>query len=93
MERRGFLRLLGLGAAAFALDPERALWVPGRVSIFDLHTPVPYTVGTNNRFTTAQWIAEEALRMLEHNLRVMAAVNREYDTRYLMTEPVRVQWR
>ena len=89
MERRGFLRLLGLGAAACALDPERALWVPGKVSIFDLHTP--YTVGTNNHFTTPEWIAREALVMLEHNLRVMAAVNREYDTRYLMTEPVR--WR
>ncbi len=29
MNRRGFLSLLA-GAAAFTLDPERALWVPGR---------------------------------------------------------------
>lgn len=30
--RRGFLGFLG-GAAAFALDPERALWVPGAKTI------------------------------------------------------------
>jgi hypothetical protein len=29
-DRRGFLRALGGGFAAFALDPERALWVPGK---------------------------------------------------------------
>ena len=27
--RRGFLALLSGASAAFALDPERALWVPG----------------------------------------------------------------
>lgn len=31
MERRGFLGLLA--GAAFALDPERALWVPGAKTI------------------------------------------------------------
>lgn len=36
MNRRRFLSLLGLAAPAMALDPERALWVPGEKSIFDL---------------------------------------------------------
>lgn len=34
MNRRGFLGILGAAAAGFALDPELALWVPGRKSIF-----------------------------------------------------------
>jgi hypothetical protein len=34
MKRRAFLQLFGAGAAAFALDPERLLWVPGQKSIF-----------------------------------------------------------
>jgi hypothetical protein len=33
MNRRGFLTSLGAAAAAFALDPERALWVPGAKTI------------------------------------------------------------
>jgi predicted fused transcriptional regulator/phosphomethylpyrimidine kinase len=89
MERRGFLRLLGLGGAAMVLDPERALWVPGRVTTFDLGAVPACGVRYRDGFTTVEWIAREALGMLEQNLRVMAAVNREYDTRYLMTEPVR----
>lgn len=34
MNRRGFLAAVSGAAAAFALDPERALWVPGRKKIF-----------------------------------------------------------
>lgn len=34
MNRRGFLSLLGLGAAGLAIDPERLLWVPGQKTIF-----------------------------------------------------------
>lgn len=33
MNRRGFLGALAAGAAAFAIDPERALWVPGAKTI------------------------------------------------------------
>lgn len=34
MNRRSFLSLVGSGVAGLALDPERALWVPGRRSFF-----------------------------------------------------------
>jgi hypothetical protein len=34
MNRRKFLNLFGLGAAAFTLDPELLLWTPGAKTIF-----------------------------------------------------------
>ena len=34
MNRRAFLRALGLASAGFALDPERLLWVPGQRTFF-----------------------------------------------------------
>ena len=34
MNRRSFLSMLGVGAAATAFDPERLLWVPGVKTIF-----------------------------------------------------------
>jgi hypothetical protein len=30
LNRRGFLSLLGIGAATAAIDPERLIWTPGR---------------------------------------------------------------
>lgn len=36
--RRGFLRTLAAAAAGFALDPDLALWVPGKVRVFDMYT-------------------------------------------------------
>lgn len=47
MNRRNFLRLLGIGAATavvapeMILDPERELWVPGAKKIFDLGATPP----------------------------------------------------
>ena len=38
MTRRGFLQLSSAAIAAFTLDPERLLWVPGQKRIFDLYT-------------------------------------------------------
>lgn len=32
MNRRGFIRLLGAAAAVAAIDPERLLWTPGKVT-------------------------------------------------------------
>ena len=34
MNRRSFLSMLGVGAAATTFDPERLLWVPGAKTIF-----------------------------------------------------------
>ena len=50
LSRRGFLSLLGAGAAGLVLDPERLLWKPGAKRIF-LPTPArviaayPFTKG------------------------------------------------
>jgi len=38
VHRRDLLRLGALAAGAFALDPERALWIPGARRVFDLGT-------------------------------------------------------
>lgn len=34
MQRRSFLQSLIAGAAALTLDPEKALWVPGKKTVF-----------------------------------------------------------
>lgn len=79
MERRAFLKWLGLGAATAAvatvapelvLDPERALWVPGQKSVFDLGACVSeYTINikVEPSFTTAQ---EDFLRRAADDLRL-----------------------
>lgn len=53
MNRRNFLRFLGIGAAAavvapeMVLDPERELWVPGAKSIFDLGAKPPLVLASS----------------------------------------------
>ena len=46
MDRRGFLRLLGMGAVGAAVastvDVDRLLWEPGKTTFFDLWRPVPF---------------------------------------------------
>jgi hypothetical protein len=81
MNRRGFLRLLGLGAAGYVLDPELALWVPGQKTIFDLGGIVQPTGG--NTFLTIDIITQEALRVLEQNLSFVKMVNRAYDDTFM----------
>ena len=44
MDRRSFIGSLAALAAGMALDPERALWVPGRRTYFDTHVPQPQYV-------------------------------------------------
>jgi hypothetical protein len=39
MNRRAFLGLSSAALAAYTLDPERALWVPGQRSYFDIVRP------------------------------------------------------
>lgn len=66
MNRRGFLRLLGTAAAAVALDPERVLWEPGKVSHhlapaegwrpLSLHEQ--YLKGTISRESGFEWFAD-----------------------------------
>lgn len=64
MERRSFLRALGLGAAVLAFDPERLLWVPGARTYF---LPSPKTL------LTTELIMREALLALERTM-LMTAV-------------------
>jgi hypothetical protein len=44
--RRGFIGALAAATVGMVLDPERALWVPGRTSYFDLvrHRPINMSV-------------------------------------------------
>ena len=48
MNRRGFLAALA-GAAAYALDPERALWVPGK-KLISIPAPRVVLPGLSVRF-------------------------------------------
>lgn len=59
MNRRGFLSLFGIGAAAVALDPERLLWVPGRKLI---SIPAPDPARLRFRLALAQVHAMEAIQ-------------------------------
>ena len=45
MRRRAFLSLLGVGLAGYALDPDRALWVPGRKTYFVLPPQMKIPIG------------------------------------------------
>ena len=73
ISRRGFLRALGLGAAALAIDSEIALWTPGQRTYFDLGTG---RVG--NQFGTVDWITREAFDLLTNQLRISRTFNRSY---------------
>jgi hypothetical protein len=85
MNRRSFLHLLGLSAAGLAvgeleLDLDRLLWVPGQKTIF--LPPVP----VGNQLLTADWIdwiTQETLRILEHDLKFSQHINRQYDERFV----------
>lgn len=78
MNRRAFFRLVGAGAAGLVLDPERLLWVPGAKTIF-LPSPTIYTGHTaGNTFVAADWLAHEALRVLERELTFMQTINHTY---------------
>lgn len=76
MDRRLFLRRLasGLVGATIApdIDLERLLWVPKPMIV------VPAMPAVVHRFVTPDWIAHEALRMFENNLKFAKFVTREY---------------
>jgi len=75
MERRSFLRLVGMGVLGMELDVDRLLWVPGAKTFF-LPPVRPHT------FMHMDWITREALRLFEHNLALIKMVNRTYDERF-----------
>lgn len=86
-DRRSFLRAFGLGAAAaiiapeVVLDPERALWVPGRKTIFLPSPPVvPHLAFHPAAFSLVceDLVRDEALQMLANNLSFAGRVNRLY---------------
>lgn len=87
MNRRGFLKLLGLAAAGalapdLELDPERLLWVPGTKTIFDLGGIRPADLKRLNMLITPDWIARETLNVLKHQLEAVKRVNRFYDEKF-----------
>lgn len=98
MNRRGFLKLLGMAATAavlpdLELDPERALWVPGAKRIFDLGgSGLDDPAGLadvfdelrtgRNQFLTIDMITRETLRVLEDQLSFIKRVNRDYDAKF-----------
>lgn len=75
MNRRSFLRVLGLGAlgaaASMELDLERLLWVPGAKTIV-----LPPAGGW---WLSPDWLTREALKTLENNLTFMRSINRQYE--------------
>ncbi len=91
MDRRGFLRLLGMGAVGAAatatLDIERLLWVPGAKTIF--LPPEGQFIG--NHFVTSEWITREALRILENSLTFSKQINREYEAAFVTGNSLRIR--
>jgi hypothetical protein len=74
MNRRGFLGLLGGAAAAVALDPERALWIPRRRLI---SVPRPSRPSRNVLLSPEQ-LSRMALGSLNDNLVLQRALNAQY---------------
>lgn len=58
MERRAFLRAVGLASVGLVLDPERLLWVPGAKRIF-LPVYLPGTCGAIERTSFSFWRATQ----------------------------------
>lgn len=80
LDRRRFLRLLGLSAASMALapafDPERLLWVPGVKTFF-----LPNAANT---VITPEWIMREMAKVLVNQWRFADRV-------HVYSLPVRVE--
>jgi hypothetical protein len=80
VNRRGFLRLLGVGTAGLAVDPERLLWTPGARTFFDIQRPVAPRLSISQivaiqyekvlaeyRHTPNYWSDHAILRQLERD--------------------------
>lgn len=97
MNRRDFLRRLVVGtvgatasiAAGLELDPERLLWVPGQKTFFLPPAPsIADRVETAFRqrgphvLLTPDWLAREALKVLEDQIAFAKTINRRYDAAF-----------
>lgn len=82
MDRRAFLRtaLIGLSAAG-VVDVDKLLWMPGEKTIL-IPDLIEIEAVCGNRLVSADWVAREALRILEKNLTFAAQVNRSYERSY-----------
>lgn len=76
MNRRGFLKVLGIGAAAATTGAialvEEELWTPSRTFF------LPPAGGWGNRLLTVQQITNEALRILANEMNFTEVVERAY---------------
>lgn len=80
MNRRSFLKMLGLGTTALVagaeLDLERLLWVPKpMVTVPDMAG----AVARGNAFVTPEWLVSEMRRLAEDNYLRASTVYRPYD--------------
>lgn len=75
MNRRAFLASL---TAAFALDPERALWTPGK-KIISIPRP---RVATGNVLILPPEYYVSVRRLMERNRDFLRRVNQEYDREF-----------
>lgn len=82
MDRRGFLRGLGIFAGGLALNEAIP---PGRVWSFPKEIVVP-------QYLTPAMITRECLRILDKNARFIESVNSQYDANFA-TEGRRLQIR
>lgn len=93
MDRRRFLKALGLGTAsaatAMVLDPELALWTPGAKTFFipkalpdrlvDECSGLSIRLVKDYQFVTPELLARETLEMLRNNLSFSKEICRRYD--------------
>jgi hypothetical protein len=79
VNRRGFLRALGLAsagaAAGLVLDPDKLLWVPGAKTFF---LP-PVTLHRGNSLLTMEMVTKDALKVLERNLGISMRLVKDWD--------------
>jgi hypothetical protein len=79
--RRGFFSRLSAFVATAVLDPERALWVPGRRLI---SIPAPASV------ISPDVLAREVLVIFRRDLKLVDLVNRQYDREFSIRVPRRI---
>jgi hypothetical protein len=84
VNRRGFLGALAGLVGAAALDPERALWVPGAkvISIPPAVEPWTVVIEPGNALITPTEFARESLLALKAHLELCRAMSEEMDAQF-----------